>query len=311
MGSCRWALGPGQGGWPTLPALGAPAGWGARPGWLARGGHGSAPAILLRFPSRGYPWGHGAGGCSGDGQEDAPLSARCGAEGIPVPPGLCRRAGTVGTSRSGLVPELAPRATVGVRGRLPPRTTVLRGRRPPHGAGLAGVSLAALRGSGRPRRARPRWQRYVGSGGIRAACPLLPSPGISRGQRGAGSRQLPWGRKPGYFGGCGGGAVGWHCPCRVTAPGPAPLRCRDGALGSILRQLRLMELNPARGAMRTGTPRRGGDATSPGGGPRGSAARQDPGGLAALQGAPVTVGCGASSTGASSPRGLTSGTSGG
>lgn len=70
-------------------------------------------------------------------------------------------------------------------------------------------------------------------GGIRIACP--PSlPRISRGQQGAGSRQLPWGRKLGYFGGCGGGAVGWHCPCQVTPPGPAPPWCQDRALGPSL-----------------------------------------------------------------------------
>lgn len=149
------------------------------------------------------------------------------------------------------------------------------GRRRRHGTGLAGVSVTALHGLGRLHRAQPCWQCYVGLGGIRAACPPFPSPGISRGQRGAGSRQLPWGRKPGYFGGCGGGAVGWHCPCWVTPLGPALPQCQDGASGPMLCQLAV--LSP-QGAVRTGTPHWGGDSTSLGGppgpcgmaGPRGS-----------------------------------------
>lgn len=275
MGSCRRVLGAGQRGCQT------PAGWGARPGWLAHGGHGGTPAILLRFPSRGYPRGHRAGGRGEDEQEDAPLLSRCGAEerrggegkGIPVLLGLCRarparwghpdRArgwGWLGdgpTCHSGAARPAAP------------------GSASPRGCGAGAVALPTARGWPGSRSWRcvgrggcgghgPAGSAAWARGGIRAACPPLPSPGISCGQRGAGSRQLPWGRKPGYFGGCGGGAVGWHCPCRVTPPGPALPRCRDGTSGPVLCWL--AALSPW-SAMRRGTPRRGGDATSLGGPP--------------------------------------------
>lgn len=137
----------------------------------------------------------------------------------------------------------------------PQRLPVPVGHCPALAAGLPGLSSVPLGGLAWLRRARPGCRCCVGSGGgwrggIRISCP--PSlPGISRGQRGAGSRQLPWGRKPGYFGGCGGGAVGWHCPCQVTPPAAAPPWCQDGAPGAQPVPLVMMMMLGRRGAVRT------------------------------------------------------------
>lgn len=215
---------------PALPALGAGhwrAGEHGRAGWHTVGT--VAPRqVCFSSPPMGI-----AGGCGEDGQEDASLLSQQGeGKGIPVSFGLCRvsqRGGDKhpgGARGSGL--GTAPCAAVGLHVRLPPASLSPRhgtGRGPACGA--AWVELC---------RAQPHWQRYVGSGGIRAACPPRAPLGSAVGS-GSWQEAAPWGRKPGYFGGCGGGAVGWHCPCRVTPPGPAPPRSRDGAPGPGLCRL--------------------------------------------------------------------------
>lgn len=208
--------------------------------WLTFAGYSDTPAVFFDSPPMGSPQGTGLGCHSKGGQEDCEPLCRAEEEKVRDPwvlLGWHKASRVVWTSWWAL--GISLQCTEGLHRGCP---CLLRyGAMGPSPcalctagwglissavwvgvtvAGMASLSLLCGLGGGRG------W----GLGGIRIACP--PSlPGISRGQRGAGSRQLPWGRKLGYFGGCGGGAVGWHCPCQVTPPGPAAPWCQDGALG--------------------------------------------------------------------------------